>query len=29
MLFLACDNLHELVAVSFLESPNETVHISE
>ncbi|KAG5201132.1 hypothetical protein JEQ12_005666 [Ovis aries] len=29
MLFLAYDNLHELVAVSFLESPSETVYSSE
>ena len=29
MPFLDYDNLHELVAVSFLEGPNKTVHISE
>ncbi|XDB60411.1 hypothetical protein AB1E18_013783 [Capra hircus] len=29
MLLLAYDNLHELVAVSFLESPSETVYSSE
>ncbi|KAI4571123.1 hypothetical protein MJG53_013229 [Ovis ammon polii x Ovis aries] len=29
MPFLDCDNLHELVAVSFLWDLNKTVHISE